>query len=74
MFRDARNVKKLKAALRAKFALQQRLERIDHEEDVVLKAVNEFMGKAQLPDPPDLNTIEVDLGDLAPDADSSRKA
>lgn len=37
--RDSRQERKLKAVLRAQFALKQRLDRIDHEEDVVLPQI-----------------------------------
>lgn len=40
--RDSRQERKLKAYLRAKFALKQRFEKIDHEEDVVQKEVDAF--------------------------------
>lgn len=59
--RDARNAKKLKAIRRAEFALKQRLERIDWEEDVLIPEVNEFSGKAQLPELPSETIIEVEF-------------
>ncbi len=48
--RDTRNERKLKAIRRAEFALKQRLERIDFEEDVLLPEVTAFKAKAQLPE------------------------
>src|SRR5881628_2029441 len=48
--RDTRNEKKLKAIRRAEFALKQRLERIDWEEDTLLPEISEFKAKAQLPE------------------------
>lgn len=50
--RDTRNEKKLKAIRRAEFALRQRLERIDWEEDELLPEISEFKAKAQLPELP----------------------
>lgn len=61
MIRESRNEKKLKAIRRAEFALRQRLERIDFEEDVLLPEVNEFKAKAQLPELPSETIIEVDF-------------
>jgi hypothetical protein len=43
LLRESREVKKVKAVLRAKFALQQRIDRIDHEEDVVTKTVEAIL-------------------------------
>lgn len=57
--RDTRNEKKLKAIRRAEFALRQRLERIDWEEDVLLVEVNEFKARAQLPELPDETIVDV---------------
>lgn len=51
--RDTRNEKKLKALRRAQFALKQRFERIDWEEDTLLPEVNAFKAKAQLPELPE---------------------
>lgn len=48
--RDTRNERKLKAIRRAEFALKQRLERIDFEEDVLLPEVQSFKARAQLPE------------------------
>ncbi len=48
--RDTRNERKLKAIRRAEFALKQRLERIDWEEDDLLPEVTAFKAKAQLPE------------------------
>jgi hypothetical protein len=64
--RAGRNEKKLKAIRRAEFALKQRLERIDWEEDVLLPQVEEFKGKAALPEPPDENIVEVEFEDDDP--------
>lgn len=64
--RDTRNERKLKAIERAKFALKQRLERIDWEEDYLLPAVAEFKAKARLPELPSETLIEVEW-----DADES---
>lgn len=62
--RDSRNEKKLKALRRAQFALKQRFERIDFEEDVLIPEINAFKAKAQLPELPEgelVASIEVDL-------------
>ena len=58
MIRESRNEKKLKAIRRAEFALKQRLERIDWEEDILLPQVEEFKSKAQLPSPPSESIID----------------
>jgi len=57
--RDPRNLKKLKAIRRAEFALKQRLERIDWEEDELIPEVLEFEGKAKLPELPTGTIIDV---------------
>lgn len=57
--RDTRNEKKLKAIRRAEFALRQRLERIDWEEDLLLPEVNEFKARAQLPELPSETIVDV---------------
>ena len=45
--RDSRQERKIKAVLRAEFSLKQRLERIDHEEDVVMPMIEALKsGKA----------------------------
>jgi hypothetical protein len=67
--RDTRNEKKLKAIRRAEFALKQRLERIDWEEDYLLVELNAFKAKAQLPELPDETIVSVtfesdDSGDV----------
>ena len=67
--RDSRNEKKLKAIMRAKFALQQRLERIDWEEDTLIPRVTEFKAKAKLPELPTENIIEIEFED---DSDPSQ--
>lgn len=62
--RDTRNERKLKAIRRAEFALKQRIDRIDWEEDVLLPEVNAFKAKAQLPELPEgelITAIEVEL-------------
>lgn len=69
MIRESRNEKKLKAIRRAEFALRQRLERIDWEEDELLPEVMEFKAKAQLPSPPSETIITVDFLDDAPSTD-----
>jgi hypothetical protein len=61
--RDTRNEKKLKAIRRAEFALKQRLERIDWEEDALLPEVNEFKAKAQLPELPSETIVDVVFDD-----------
>ena len=63
MIRESRNEKKLKAIRRAEFALKQRLERIDWEEDELLPQVEEFKTKAQLPSPPSETILTVDFLD-----------
>jgi hypothetical protein len=67
--RDTRNEKKLKAIRRAEFALKQRLERIDWEEDVLLPEVNSFKAQATLPELPDETIVSVVF-----EADDSRPA
>lgn len=57
--RDTRNEKKLKAVRRAEFALRQKLERIDWEEDVLLPEIAEFKAKAQLPELPNETIVSV---------------
>lgn len=57
--RDTRNERKLKAVLRAKFALEQRLARIDWEEDFLLPRVNEFKAQARLPELPDETIVDI---------------
>lgn len=69
MIRESRNEKKLKAIRRAEFALKQRLERIDWEEDVLLPQVEEFKSKAQLPSPPSETILNVEFLDDAEDSD-----
>jgi len=63
LIRESRNEKKLKAIRRAEFALKQRLERIDWEEDVLLPQVEEFKSKAQLPSPPSETILSVEYLD-----------
>jgi hypothetical protein len=57
--RDTRNEKKLKAVRRAEFALRQRLERIDWEEDELLPEVTAFKARAQLPELPNETIVSV---------------
>lgn len=57
--RDTRNERKLKSIRRAEFALRQRLERIDWEEDVLLPEVAAFKAKAQLPELPNETIVSV---------------
>lgn len=57
--RDTRNLQKLKAIRRAEFALKQRLERIDFEEDVLMPEILEFQGKAQLPALPSESIVDI---------------
>lgn len=71
--RDTRNERKLKAIRRAEFALRQRLERIDWEEDVLLPEILEFQGKAQLPELPSEAIITVEYEDPKPRAARRRK-
>ena len=65
--RDTRNEKKLKAIRRAEFALRQKLERIDWEEDHLLPEVNAFKAKAQLPELPNETIVEVKFETVADD-------
>lgn len=58
--RDTRNEKKLKSIRRAEFRLRQTLERIDWEEDVLLPEISDFKAKAQLPELPTEQIIEVE--------------
>ena len=57
--RDTRNEKKLKAVRRAEFALKQRLERIDWEEDHLIPEIEEFKRRAQLPELPNETIVSV---------------
>jgi hypothetical protein len=61
MIRKSRQEKKLLAAMRAEFALKQRLERIDHEEDYILPRINDYLSRASLPEPPTDLGIKVDF-------------
>lgn len=63
--RDTRNEKKLKAIRRAEFALKQRLERIDWEEDELLPEVSEFKARAQLPELPGESIVDVKFESVA---------
>ena len=63
--RDTRNEKKLKAIRRAEFALRQRLERIDWEEDVLLPEIEEFKSRAQLPELPNETIVSVEFSTAA---------
>ena len=65
--RDTRNERKLKAIRRAEFALRQRLERIDWEEDVLLPEIEEFKSRAQLPELPNETIVSVEFSSV-PDA------
>ena len=65
--RDSRNEKKLKAVRRAEFALKQRLERIDWEEDMLLPEVASFKAKAQLPELPNETIVSVTFESVDPD-------
>ena len=65
--RDTRNEKKLKAIRRAEFALRQRLERIDWEEDELLPEVNAFKARAQLPELPNETIVDVRFETVADD-------
>ena len=65
--RDTRNEKKLKAIRRAEFALKQRLERIDWEEDSLLPEVAEFKAQARLPELPAETIVEVKFEQVADD-------
>lgn len=65
--RDTRNEKKLKAIRRAEFALKQRLERIDWEEDHLLPEINAFKAKAQLPELPNETIVDLKFETVADD-------
>lgn len=65
--RDTRNEKKLKAVRRAEFALKQRLERIDWEEDELLPEINAYKAKAQLPELPGETIVSVTFEQVTPD-------
>lgn len=65
--RDTRNEKKLKAIRRAEFALRQRLERIDWEEDQLLPEVNAFKARAQLPELPNETIVSVQFEQVTDD-------
>lgn len=71
--RDTRNEKKLKAVRRAEFALRQRLERIDWEEDELLPELEDFRARAQLPELPNETIVEVHFEQVAAGAPRSRK-
>lgn len=66
--RDTRNEKKLKAIRRAEFALRQRLERIDWEEDELLPEINSFKARAQLPELPSETIIDIKFESVNPTA------
>lgn len=68
MIEQSRNEKKLLAIERAKFKLRQRLEAIDWEYDTLKPLINEFKGKAQLPELPSETLVTID------DASDSRQA
>lgn len=57
--RDTRNEKKLKAIRRTEFALKQKLERIDWEEDELLPEIAAFKARAQLPELPNETIVSV---------------
>lgn len=57
--RDTRNEKKMKAVLRAKKRLEQRLEYIDWEEDEFLPKLNEFKAQARLPELPSETIVDI---------------
>ena len=65
--RDTRNEKKLKAIRRAEFALKQRLERIDWEEDSLLPEITAFKAAARLPELPEETIVEVKFETVAGD-------
>lgn len=65
--RDSRNEKKLKAVLRAKFRLQQALERIDWEEDELIPQLNEFKAQARLPELPSEAIVDIVFDDQGQD-------
>jgi hypothetical protein len=65
--RDTRNEKKLKAIRRAEFALKQRLERIDWEEDLLLPEVSAFKARAQLPELPNETIVSVTFEQVSDD-------
>lgn len=69
--RDSRTERKLKAVRRAQFALGQRLQRIDWEEDVLLPEIADLKsGKAVL-GLPEGQAFDIQV---ASDADSNRPA
>lgn len=70
--RDPRNLRKLKAIRRAEFALKQRLERIDWEEDELNKEIAEFEARAQLPELPSEAIIHVEYVDVEPEPEKAR--
>lgn len=61
MIEQSRNEKKLLAVERAKFNLKQRLERIDWEYDYLRPQLNEFKGKATVPELPSENIVEIEF-------------
>ena len=66
--REPRNVKKMKTIRRAEFALKQKLDRIDWEEDVLQPEIMEFQGKAQLPEIPSESIVSVEYVTVVPEA------
>ena len=72
--RDPRNLRKLKAIRRAEFALKQRLERIDWEEDVLNTEIAEFEGRAQLPELPSEAIVQVEYIDVTPKGKRAARA
>lgn len=68
MIEQSRNEKKLLAIERAKFRLKQRLEQIDWEYDYLRPQINEFKGKAQLPELPSEVIVDVEWDESDDDA------
>lgn len=60
MIEQSRNEKKLVAIETAKFALKQRLEKIDWQFDVLKPQMEEFKGKAQLPELPSETIVDIE--------------
>ena len=69
--RDSRTERKLKAVRRAQFALRQRLEKIDFEEDVLLPEIEALKSGKVVLGLPEGQAFDIQV---ANDADSHRPA
>ena len=69
--RDTRAEKKLKAFRRAQFALKQRLERIDFEEDILYPEIAELKAGRPVLGLPEGSSYAFEIEVVEDDADSS---